>query len=95
MTNNECLVPITRLQFAPYNLGFEDTIYFRLSATNIFGTSIVSNQGNGAIMAVEPAAPTNLLKDTELSTRDAIVFSWTPPTFEGGRVVQEYKINYD
>lgn len=46
-------------------------------------------------MAVEPGEPTGLTKDLDQSTKTAIVFSWTAPTFEGGRPVEDYQINYD
>lgn len=64
MANLKCLVPITTLQAPPYSLAFDDPIYFRLSASNIFGTSEVSVQGNGGYMVVQPESPINLTKDT-------------------------------
>jgi hypothetical protein len=63
MANLECQVQIIILKAAPYNLEYLDSVYFRLSASNIYGTGPVSISGNGAIMVVEADAPLDLTKD--------------------------------
>lgn len=95
MANEECIVPLATLLEPPYELEFEDSIYARLSATNLFGTSEMSNSGNGAIMKVVPDAPINLVKNTVLSSKSVIAFSWTKADFDGGEEVIDYRIIYD
>ena len=48
------------LRVAPYNHEWGATIYAKVSATNILGTSPESTAGNGAIMLTTPDPPENL-----------------------------------
>ena len=45
-----CLVPITTLIAAPYNLYWGDAVYATVAAKNARGTSYASSQGNGALL---------------------------------------------
>ena len=95
MANLECIVPLATLIEAPYNLEYNDSIWARVIATNIFGDSQESNSGNGAVVYVVPDAPINLVKNIELSNDSQMAFSWEPAAFDGGQPVTEYRVQYD
>jgi hypothetical protein len=80
---------------APYNLEYGDNIYAKLLATNIFGDSPVSNSGGGATVVVVPDAPIDLIKDTTVSSKSIIKFSWTEAAFNGGMPVIDFQIIFD
>ena len=50
VTTTTCLVPITTLIAAPYNLYWGDAVYATVAARNAKGTSDASSQGNGALL---------------------------------------------
>lgn len=51
---------ISDLIKAPYHHAWGSSIYARVIATNVKGDSIVSNEGNGAIILTVPEAPIDL-----------------------------------
>lgn len=51
-----CSVPITVLLASPYNLPYGSIVYAIVTATNVYGTSIASNTGSGAIILTVPSA---------------------------------------
>jgi len=56
-----CYIPISQLIAAPYNLNWGATVYAKISATNVKGTSAYSSVGSGGIIAKAPDAPINLV----------------------------------
>ena len=69
-------------------------MYVRISAINIYGSSIESLEGNGAIITTTPDAPTDLIEATEQRTKSTLGLSWTAPAFTGGAVIDEYRVSY-
>ena len=64
MANLFCLVPMASLRAAPFNLGLDDAVVVQVTATNGIGTSDPSDEnGGGAVVKTEPAAPSALLRD--------------------------------
>ena len=59
---------------------------------NLIGDSDVSNVGNGAIIATNPEAPTNLVKDHSLTTTDQVSFTWSAPEDDGGSTILSYSV---
>ena len=69
-------------------------MFVRVSAINIYGSSIESLEGNGAIITTTPDAPTNLIEVTEQRTKSTLGLAWTAPAFTGGAVIDEYRVSY-
>jgi|LakMenEpi03Aug12_release.lakeMendotaPanAssembly.Ray.scaffolds.fasta_scaffold5068720_1 hypothetical protein len=46
-------------------------------------------------MVLVPDAPTQLTKNTALSNKFVISFTWREAAFNGGQPVFEYRISYD
>ena len=70
MTNKKCVVPLATLIQSPYNLAYADSIWCKVTAHNIFGSSPESNSGNGAVVYVVPDAPVNLVQNMALTNKD-------------------------
>jgi hypothetical protein len=58
--NRQCLVPISSLRTAPYSLSWGSEIFAKVSAINIYGSSLESPVGSGAVILTKPDAPLNL-----------------------------------
>ena len=71
-----CKVPISSLLAAPYNLPWGSSIYAKVTAINIVGSSLASNAGNGAVILTSPDPPQNLADDAVVTNKDTIGFTW-------------------
>jgi len=60
ITVRQCSIPYATLLAAPFNLPWGSSIYAKVSAVNIMGSSVVSAAGNGATMMRVPDAPVSL-----------------------------------
>lgn len=45
---------------SPYNLNYGDSVYAKVSAANVVGSSTESTVGNGGIVVMAPSAPLSL-----------------------------------
>jgi hypothetical protein len=54
-----CSIPITTLRASPFSLAWGSSIHAIISATNVYGTSVDSIEGNGAVILTVPVAPIN------------------------------------
>lgn len=60
MNEHKCNVLISDLIKAPFHYYWGDSIWARVVAVNVIGESVVSADGNGAIILTKPDAPVNL-----------------------------------
>jgi hypothetical protein len=60
IASRSCTIPVGTLTTTPFNLPWGASIYAKVSATNVIGTSTPSVAGNGAVMLTSPDAPINL-----------------------------------
>ena len=58
-----CNVLVADLLAAPFNLPYGSSIYAKVLATNLYGDSLTSDVGNGAVILTVPDAPTDLADD--------------------------------
>lgn len=65
-------------------------VYARVSASNVKGTSVYSNEGNGAVILTNPDAPLNLANDAQVSSGSTIGLNWNKGAEEGGTPVLDY-----
>jgi hypothetical protein len=77
------------------------SIYAKVSATNYYGTSEMSDAFNGGTMVVMPDAPLNVRDDTSITTASVIGLTWAPEArrlqeaSNGGTPILDYAISYD
>lgn len=93
-TDISCNIPVAILRTTPYSLDWGASVYAKVIATNLYGDSLESEQGNGAIITTTPDSPTNLIEDYSQRTKSTLGLQWTAPVFIGGAVIEDYRINY-
>lgn len=64
-------------------------------ATNLYGHSIVSNDGNGALIKLVPDAPVDLVNDLTVTSDSVVRITWSDGVSNGGSSVLDYRISYD
>ena len=95
MAARKCYVPLDVLTSAPYSLIKGNSVYVKLIATNYYGDSPYSVEGNGAVMIITPDPPIELSNDQTVSNRFRIGFIWTEGYSDGGTTVLDYRVSYD
>jgi hypothetical protein len=60
MTQTSCTILISTLRGPPFNLPWGSSIFAKVYATNLYGNSQVSDEGNGATILTVPDAPLQL-----------------------------------
>lgn len=61
---------------APFNLNWGVSVYAKFVATNIYGNSIESAVGSGAVLITYPDAPINFGENVTMRTNTSITFTW-------------------
>jgi hypothetical protein len=86
-TDTTCTIPVTSLRSSPFSLNWGASVYAKVFASNIYGDSLISDEGNGAIITTTPDRPLNLAEDTVQRTKSTLAFTWTQAEFTGGAVI--------
>ena len=95
MAQRVCYVPFLTFKAAPFNLAWGASIYAKVAATNIMGSSLTSSAGNGAIITKIPDPPERLISDDGISNAVVIGMNWDAPTETGGLEILDYRLWYD
>jgi hypothetical protein len=88
-----CTIPVTTLKNSPFNLPWGAHVYAKVLATNKYGSSDYSLQGNGAMITTYPDPPTDLTEDYSQRTPTILAFTWVAPVFTGGDVILDYRVS--
>jgi hypothetical protein len=81
------------LKAAPFSLPWGEDVYAKIIATNMYGNSEQSLQGNGAMITINPDPPINIAEDYSLRDPTTLGITWSPAVFTGGDVIIDYRIN--
>jgi len=92
-TSTTCTVPILSLRSQPFNLPWGSSIQIQVVAYNIYGNSVSSVIGNGAIILTVPDAPTSLAENTSLRGVRQLSVTWSQG-YAGGTPVIDYTISW-
>jgi hypothetical protein len=92
-TQVTCTIPVTVFRTAPFSFDWGSSIFAKVIATNIYGDSIESEEGNGAVITTTPNAPINLVEVYAQRTKSTLGFAWEAAPFIGGAVIEDYRIN--
>ena len=76
-TATTCIIPVTSLRSPPFSLEWGASVYAKVVATNMYGDSLISDEGNGAIITTTPDRPLNLAEDTTLRTKSTLAITWS------------------
>jgi len=71
-----CTVPATALNGSPYLLDWGSSIWAKVAASNVYGISDYSEEGNGAIILTVPDAPIQLSNNPLVTTMSRIGIVW-------------------
>jgi hypothetical protein len=94
LDGRSCLIPVAYLKAEPFNLPWGASVWAKVAANNIKGTS-ESEIGNGAVIITKPDAPINLIEETSLRTASTLGLTWSPGLDEGGTPVLDYRISME
>jgi hypothetical protein len=89
-----CTIPLSTLRASPFNLVQGNSVFAKVIATNLYGDSLLSSAGNGALVQVVPNAPSSLANNAAVTTRSKIGITWTVVN-NGGSTIIDYRISYD
>ena len=95
IANRVCLISLSRLTAAPYSLVLDESIWVKVIATNIYGDSEFSVEGNGALIKLVPDAPISLACDFAATNAFTIALTWFNGLSNGGLDILDYDIYYD
>lgn len=89
----QCTIPVAVLRAEPFNLEWGASVFARVYATNFYGDSAVSPEGNGAVIQTYPDAPVNLAEDYSQRTKSTLGITWEDAAFTGGVEIIDYRIS--
>jgi hypothetical protein len=72
LSSRTCRIEVAVLRAAPYSYPWGTSVYVKVTATNIKGTSELSLAGNGAVIIFSPDAPTDLIEDVSQRTASSL-----------------------
>ena len=82
-TATSCSVPALTLVDS-FGLSWGSDVLANVIATNIYGDSAQSADGNGAVIITSPDVPTGLAEVYEQRTKSTLGLTWAAPVFVGG-----------
>ena len=53
-TATTCTIPVTALRESPFSLAWGSSVYAKVVAKNLYGSSLGSSAGNGAVITTTP-----------------------------------------
>lgn len=96
LVNTACQVAIASLMQAPFSHEWGASITAKIIATNVYGDSSYSNEGNGAVITTFADAPHSLVEVLIDRSATTLGFSWSEDGNEdGGATVLDYTVSYD
>ena len=95
VTDRKCLIPLLTLQDSTYNLVQGDSVVVIVTGTNLYGESLASLPGYGAIIVRVPSPPVGLADNKLVTNAARIGFTWNDGLNTGGSPIISYRITYD
>jgi hypothetical protein len=92
---HSCSVQVSILINEPFSLTWGSSVVAKVVAYNLYGDSLISESGNGAVIITYADAPVNLKETISARTASSISFSWTSGFNNGGSSVTDYRVSYD
>jgi len=72
-----------------------DQVYAKITAINLYGSSLASVPGDGAAVVFLPESPINFANNPVITAATRIGLTWKEGIKDGGRPVLDFKIWYD
>ena len=80
---------------SPFSLIKDESVFAEIISVNVYGSSVYSTAGNGAVIQLVPDAPLNLTNDPTTTSDTLIRFTWSQGLSNGGTPVIDYTVQYD
>ena len=93
LTDTKCVIPISELLVAPFNLYWGDSVFAKVIAVNIYGDSFESDVGNGAIIITYADAPLYLQEDLVARDWTSLGLKWEEGPENGGNTISSYVLS--
>jgi hypothetical protein len=71
-----CSIPVSVFRSSPYDFDWGSSIFAKAIATNIYGDSLESAEGNGAVITTTPDKPINLIENYAQRTKSTLGLQW-------------------
>lgn len=89
-----CTIPFSALTSSPFSLVLNNPVFAEVVAVNIYGNSVTSPSGSGAVILYVPDAPLSVANNPSVTSATRIGLTWTEGFSTGGTPVLDYTINY-
>jgi hypothetical protein len=73
----------------------DNSIYVKVTSVNVYGDSVQSTAGNGAVIWYVPDSPVSLTNDPTTTSDTVIKFTWSDGASDGGSSIIDYTVMYD
>ena len=83
---------VANLRQNPFIIQWGSSIYARIIATNVYGSSKASEAGNGAVILTYPDAPINLAVNSDITVGSTVGLTWDEGAQNGGTTVLDYTV---
>lgn len=88
-------MPLSVLIATPFDLKLGDHIYAKITAVNLYGSSLESVPGDGSAMVQMPDAPLALSNNPAVTTATKIGLVWSAGLSNGGKTIIDYRVSFD
>jgi hypothetical protein len=92
VSSSTCIIDVLNLRNVPFSLEWGSHVYAKLRATNVKGSSTMSNLGDGGFIVTFADPPINFQEDLAVKSPTTIGLAWTEAAFNGGESVDNYRI---
>lgn len=84
-------MPISTLKLTPYLIDWGESIYAKIVAINVVGSSLESDEGNGATILTTPDPPTDVSNVALYTDGSSIGVTWNAAG-NGGSAIIDYSV---
>lgn len=95
MATESCSIPVATLKTNPFEIEWGQHIWAKIVAINAYGTSLISEAGNGAQIISYPDAPVSLTEDFSYRTSSSVMLTWLDGSDYAGAAIISYQVVYD
>jgi hypothetical protein len=92
INTRECYIYLDTLIIDPYSLILNEEIWAKVIATNFYGDSPYSEEGNNGLTKLIPDAPVNLQNDASVTDAFNIKIDWEDGISDGGMPVLDHRL---
>lgn len=76
MDATSCTIPALSLHYSPFLLPWGSSVYAKVMATNAYGSTELSSEGNGAVIFTYPDPPVNLQENLAERSISTLGLTW-------------------